>query len=73
MEFVLSDIEKRKRLRQKVGSKEIVQGENKSQMLPHLLFYRNVCLGLIRTDNYTCYAQSFEWLPIHPVSKVTFQ
>jgi hypothetical protein len=23
-----------------------------------------------RTQNYTCYVQSFYWLPIHPVSKV---
>jgi hypothetical protein len=33
----------------------LVQGdqkENKSRMLPHLLFYRNVCLGLSHTDNY---------------------
>jgi hypothetical protein len=37
--------------------------ESKSRVLPHLLFYRNVCLGLSHTDNYTSYAQSFYWLP----------
>jgi hypothetical protein len=38
--------------------------------LPHLLFHRDVFLTLSRTHNYTCYTQSFYWLPIHPVSKV---
>jgi hypothetical protein len=48
------------------------QKENKSRALPHLLFYRNVCLTLTRTQNYTYYAQSFNWLLIYPVSNVTF-
>jgi hypothetical protein len=34
------------------------QKENKSRVLPQFLFYRNVCLSLNHTHNYTCYAQS---------------
>jgi hypothetical protein len=41
---------------------------NKSRVLPHILFYRNVCLTLKRTQNYNCYAQSFYWLHIYPVT-----
>jgi hypothetical protein len=29
------------------------QKENKSEVLPHFLFYRKICLSLIRTDMYT--------------------
>jgi hypothetical protein len=39
------------------------QQGNKSRVLPHLLFYRNVFLSLI-VHIYTCYTQSFYWLPI---------
>jgi hypothetical protein len=30
------------------------QKENKSRVLPHLLFYRKVCLRLARSHMYTC-------------------
>jgi hypothetical protein len=40
------------------------QQENKSRVLPPLLFYRNVWLSLIvHICIPTCYAQSFYWLP----------
>jgi hypothetical protein len=49
------------------------QQENKLRV-PYLLFYRNVCLSLIvHICRYTCYIQSFYWLPtLLPKSK-TFQ
>jgi hypothetical protein len=33
------------------------QKENKSRVLSHLLFYRNVCRALCRTDNCASYEQ----------------
>jgi hypothetical protein len=38
--------------------------ENKSRVLSHLLFYRNVCLSLIvHIDMSSCYTECFYWLP----------
>jgi hypothetical protein len=39
---------------------QIDQKENKSRVPSHLLFYRDVCLTLTRTRNYTCYMLSLQ-------------
>jgi hypothetical protein len=40
---------------------KLIKIRKKERMLSHFLFlfYRNVCLGLSRTDNYTSYGQPF--------------